>query len=145
MTSPTPDQKQAVHRLLDANLDRAREGLRVVEDWCRFGLDRADLVAKAEPDGHTLLLMSNGTAVSAGLMKQLPYDPVRDLAPVTLLASSPYVIAVHPKVPVNTLAELVTHARANRGRLNYSSAGIGTSRLSVPITCVMTSSVCVFE
>ena len=78
-------------------------------------------VVRAAPNGLTIGMGSTSTlAIGPYLQKEAPYDPVRDLAPVTLLASSPYVIAVHPRVPGNSLAELVTHARANRGRLNYS-------------------------
>jgi tripartite-type tricarboxylate transporter receptor subunit TctC len=95
----------------------------------------AEAVAKAPPDGHTLLMGTNGPlAVSPALYRDLPYDPLRDLAPVTLVGTSPNLIAVHPALGVSSLAELVDKAKANPGKLNFSSVGKGSiSQLSMEL------------
>lgn len=81
-------------------------------------------VAKAAPDGHTLLLTLFSIVTSnPHLYPKLPFDPLKDFAPITALATSDSVLIVHPSVPVNSLAELVAYAKANPGTLNYSSAG----------------------
>jgi tripartite-type tricarboxylate transporter receptor subunit TctC len=88
----------------------------------------AELAAKAAPDGYTLFLGGVGShAVNPNLRKNLPYDPIRDFAPVALLASAPLVLVVHPSVPAHTLAEFIALARAHPGALNYASNGNGTS------------------
>lgn len=86
----------------------------------------ADLVAKSAPDGYTMLLGNAGPiTVNPGLRRDLPYDPQRDLAPVTQVVAAPMVLVVHPSLPVRNVKELIQLARANPGRLNYASAGIG--------------------
>jgi tripartite-type tricarboxylate transporter receptor subunit TctC len=84
-----------------------------------------DLVAKAPPDGYTVLLGSNTIAINAGLAK-LPFDPVNDLAAVTLVANAPMVLVVHPSVSARTVKEFVAAAKASPGKLNYAAAGNGT-------------------
>lgn len=85
-----------------------------------------DVIAKAT-DGHTIGVSIGGPASTAKVLNPaLPYDPAQDLAPVSLLVRLPIVFAVHPSVPARTLAEFVTHARANPGKLNYGSVGAGT-------------------
>jgi tripartite-type tricarboxylate transporter receptor subunit TctC len=86
-------------------------------------------VKRAAPDGYTLILGHVGTlAVNPAMFgAKLPYDPVKDFAPITLLALVPNVIAVHPDLPVKTLAELVAYAKANPGKLNYGTAGNGSA------------------
>ena len=86
----------------------------------------AELAAKAQPDGYTMMLVILGHAANATLYKNLPYDLVRDFAPVTQLASTPSFLVVHPSLPVKSVAELVTLAKAKPGAINYSSGGIGT-------------------
>ena len=86
----------------------------------------AGLVAKAAPDGHTLLVTTIGFVINAALQK-LPFDPMRDFAPVVELASLPMMLVVHPAVPARDVAELVALAKAKPGGLDYASAGIGTS------------------
>jgi tripartite-type tricarboxylate transporter receptor subunit TctC len=87
-----------------------------------------DFVAKALPDGYTLMMDTGIThTASTGLYKKLPYDVLTDFAPITMLASEPLLIVVHPSVPANTLGELVALAKAKPGELNYSSQGNGTS------------------
>lgn len=81
-----------------------------------------DFVAKSAPDGHTLLIGASGAMTfNPGLYQKLPYDPVRDFAPVTMLGSFPLVLAVNPAVPAQSVQELVAHARSAGGRLNYAA------------------------
>lgn len=87
-----------------------------------------DYVAKAAPDGYTLLLAGMTThAAAPALYKKLPYDTIKDFTPITNLIESPLVVVVHPDVRANTLAEFVALARANPGKLNYGSAGVGNT------------------
>jgi tripartite-type tricarboxylate transporter receptor subunit TctC len=85
-----------------------------------------DAVAKAAPDGYTLLMGGNSPlALNVGLYK-LPYDPLRDFAPVSRVATQPNLFAAHPKVPVKSVQELIKYAKANPGKLTYSSNGNGS-------------------
>ncbi len=87
-----------------------------------------DLVAKAAPDGHTLLLAGSGSFVISSLVQpRLPYDPLRDFAPVGYVGAAPNVITVNPRVPARTLAELQAAARAAPTPLRYGSPGVGTN------------------
>jgi tripartite-type tricarboxylate transporter receptor subunit TctC len=92
------------------------------------GVVAGDTVAKAEPDGHTLLLMSNGTAVSAGLFKALPFDPVRDFTPISTLGSFDLAVVVPADSKFKTLGDLLAYARANPGKLNLGSINIGSTQ-----------------
>ena len=86
-----------------------------------------EAVAKAKPDGYTLFMAyATELAVNPATFKKLPYDPARDLAPVAQLASAPLVIAVHPSLPAQNIAELVAAAKAKPGTLSYSSSGNGS-------------------
>ena len=88
----------------------------------------ADFVAKADKDGHTLLLIDVSTlAISPNLLASMTYSPTKDLAPVGMISFAPYVLAVHPSVPVATVAELVAHAKANPGKVPFGNAGIGVA------------------
>lgn len=86
-----------------------------------------DTVAKASPDGYTLLLAINNHAINASLYKKLPYDPIKDFAPVSLLVSTPHMLLVHPSLGVKSVAEFLAHVRAHPGKVNYASAGSGTA------------------
>jgi tripartite-type tricarboxylate transporter receptor subunit TctC len=86
----------------------------------------AGLVAQARPDGYTLLTFPTAVLTISPHMMQLPYDPARAFTPVSLLAMSDGVVAMHPSVPVRTIQELVAYAKANPGRLRFGSAGNGT-------------------
>ncbi len=86
----------------------------------------AEVVAKTTPDGYLLLLGNAGPiTVNPGLRRDLPYNPQRDLAPVTQIVAAPMVLVVHPSLPARSVKDLVQLARANPGKLNYASAGIG--------------------
>ena len=85
-----------------------------------------DIVAKATPDGYTALLGSISLAVNPALYRKLPYDTARDLAAVSLVAEQPNILLVNPSLQARTLKELITHVRANPGKLSYGSAGIGS-------------------
>ena len=92
------------------------------------GVVAGDTVAKAEPDGHTLLLMSNGTAVSAGLFKSLPFDTVKDFAPISTLGFFDIAVVVPQNSPHKTLADLLAYARANPGKLNVGTINVGSTQ-----------------
>ena len=86
------------------------------------------LVAKAQPDGYTLLLGTASTfGTNSATMPKLSYDAVRDFTPVVMMASTPYLLLVHPSVPAGTAKEFVAYAKANPGKLNYGSFGNGSS------------------
>ena len=87
-----------------------------------------DLVAKAEPDGYTLLLGQSGPiSINPAVYKSLPYDPVKEFAPVTMTNSYPYVLVVNPKLPAKTLQEFVALAKSKPGAMNYGSTGVGAA------------------
>ncbi len=87
-----------------------------------------DMVAKAAPDGHTIMVGYNGPiAVNVSLFDKMPYDPVKDLAPITLAVTAPQFLTVHPSVPANTVAELVALAKARPGKLSYASIAVGSA------------------
>ncbi len=86
----------------------------------------AEIVARAAPDGYTLLLVNLGHAANVTLYSNLPYNLMRDFAPVTLFASAPAMLVVHPSLPVKSVAELVKLAKAKPGAINYASGGVGT-------------------
>ena len=86
-----------------------------------------DIVAKAAPDGYTLVMTSTSTATAPSLMKKLPYDTLRDLAPVIQLVSTPNALVVHPSLPVQNVRELIALARARPDQIAFGSGGNGTS------------------
>jgi tripartite-type tricarboxylate transporter receptor subunit TctC len=88
----------------------------------------ADFVAKSPPDGLTLLVGYNGPiAINVMLFKNMPYDPQKDLAPITLAVTAPQFLAVHPSLPVKNVAEFVAYAKANPGKLSYASVSVGSA------------------
>jgi len=110
--------------------DKLREplGQSVVPDFKggAGGNIASEVVAKAPNDGHTLLLTSGTIAISPSLFSKLGYDTFRDFAPITLLASVPNVMVVHPSIPATTLKDLATLAKAHPGKLNFGSGGLGS-------------------
>lgn len=100
-----------------------------------------ELVAKAPADGYTLGLgMTPQLATNVSIYKDLPYDPLRDYAPISLLASAPYLLEVHPSVPVRTVSELIALAKQKPGQLNYWSSGSGSApHLSMELLKSMTA------
>jgi len=85
-----------------------------------------DLAAKAPPDGNTLVIVTPSFIINATGIKKLPYDSIRDFAPVTLFASSPLLLVAHPSLPVKTVPELIALAKARPGQITYGSAGNGS-------------------
>lgn len=91
------------------------------------GIIGADLAAKAAPDGYSLLVgQAANLAINISLMGKLPYDPVKDFSPVTLVASTPNLLVVHPSLPVRSVQDLIALAKAKPGAINYASAGSGS-------------------
>ena len=86
-----------------------------------------EILAKSNPDGHTLLYSSNAIALSPGLYSKLGYDPDKDVAPVTEIGSGCLIFLVHPSLPVTGVQEFIDYAKARPGQLNYASSGAGTS------------------
>jgi tripartite-type tricarboxylate transporter receptor subunit TctC len=91
------------------------------------GVIGSDLVAKAAPDGYTLLLATAGHSTAAAMMAKLPFDAVRDFAWITTVTTYPFVIATSADSPIKSLDDMIRRAKAAPGKLSYSSAGVGTS------------------
>ena len=86
-----------------------------------------EIAAKSPPDGHTIVFaLTAQLAVNPALYRKIPYDPVRDFEPITLLASGPYILVVHPSLPVKSVKELIALARARPGQITYASSGNGS-------------------
>jgi tripartite-type tricarboxylate transporter receptor subunit TctC len=122
----TPD---IVGRTLASSLQTAFGQPFVVENRTGAGGNvGADAVAKSAPDGHTLLVGTNGpVAINKLMYRSMPYDPDRDLAPVSLLASAPQMLVVSPSVGVRSFREFIDYVRRNPGRLSYGSVGSGSA------------------
>jgi tripartite-type tricarboxylate transporter receptor subunit TctC len=86
----------------------------------------SEFVAKASPDGYTLLLASSNNAVNMTLYGSMPYDAIKDFAPISLLATVPNILVVNPKLPVRSVGQLIDYANANPGKITYASAGNGS-------------------
>src|SRR5260221_6696596 len=104
------------------------------------GTIAGDSVAKSAPDGYSFVLCNIGShGVAPALYKKIPYDAIRDVTYIGLIGTTPNVMAVHPAVPANTVAEFIAYARANPGRISYGSSGVGTStHLGVELVKSMT-------
>ena len=102
-------------------------GQQVVVDNRSSGVIPVEVVARAAADGYTLLLYGNVIWLSPYLQDNVSYDPVQDLSPITLVATSPNILAVHPSLPAKSVKELIMLAKARPGELNYSSGGAGSS------------------
>lgn len=91
-----------------------------------------ELVAKAPPDGYTLYLMQAGVAVNPAIYATVPFDPIKDFAPITLIGHVPNLVGVHPAVPATNMRELIAHAKAKNGQLHYGATG-GASMLDTEL------------
>src|ERR1700704_4955783 len=87
----------------------------------------AEAAARSAPDGYTIVLVAPSLAISTSLYSKLSYDPVKDFAPISLVATVPNVMVTHPSVPAVTLAEFIRLAKAKPGEMNFGSGGAGTS------------------
>jgi tripartite-type tricarboxylate transporter receptor subunit TctC len=90
-------------------------------------LNGTDMVADAAPDGHTLLVVAASFTINPALHKKLPFDPIKDFAPISQLATLPHILIVHPSVPVKSVKDLIALAKAKPGGLNVATSGIATS------------------
>lgn len=111
-------------------------GAKITENWGQqvlvdlrpgaAGILGSEIVAKAPPDGHTILIVATGYGLNPSLYAKLPYDTIEDFARINLLAFSPNVLVVHPSLPVKSVKELIALAKSRPGELNYASSGAGT-------------------
>ena len=117
----------ALARLLGQKRTDACDQIVVVENKAgASGNIGADFVVKATPDGYTLLLADIGTlAIAPSVYPTLPFDPVKDFVPVSLVAYSPHILVVHPSVKATNVKELIEYAKANLGKMNYATSGVG--------------------
>jgi tripartite-type tricarboxylate transporter receptor subunit TctC len=125
LTSEAGGGSDFVARLVAQGMG-AHLGQRVVVD--NRGMISAEIAKHAAPDGYTLILYGSPLWLSPFLREKLPYDPVRDYAPVSLVVSTPNVVVVHPGVAAQTISELVALAKTKPGTLNYSSASTGSTQ-----------------
>ena len=116
-------------RILAPALSRQMGGTFFVENKPGAGSTiGADAVAKSEPDGYTLLFSATPHVISAHLYKKLPYDALKDFAPVALIAAGPYVLAVQPDLPAKSVKELIALAKKDPGKIDYASSGNGSAQ-----------------
>lgn len=130
-----------IARLVSQRLTQSLKQQVVVDNRAGAGgLIAAELVAKSPPDGYTLLLGNVATlAIIPNVRKQVPYDPLKDFEPVSLIASAPLLVVVHPSLPVTSVKQLVALAKSRPGELNYASNGFGSStQLATELFKVMT-------
>jgi tripartite-type tricarboxylate transporter receptor subunit TctC len=127
VTFPAGGNTDAVARLTADFMQKALGGAAVVVEnhAGAGGIVGTEMVTKAAPDGYTLCMCSIGPITIAPATQQLRYDPLKDLVPISLVSTNPLMLVVHPSVKANSVQELVALARAEPGRFNYSSAGIG--------------------
>lgn len=129
VTFPPGSTPDIVGRALANRLQQATGQPFVVENRAGAGGNvGADNVAKAAPDGYTLLVSTNGVfAINRFLYRSMPFDPDKDLMPISLLATAPQMLVVHPKLGVRTFSQFVDYARQNPGKLSYGSVGAGSA------------------
>ena len=113
-------------RLIAAGLT-SRLGQQVIVDNRPGGLIPGEIVAKAQPDGHTIMLVGIVIWLSPFMRDSMPFDPVRDFAPITLAVTTPNVLVVHPALAVKSVADLIALAKQKPGALNYATSGAGNS------------------
>src|SRR4249919_3561105 len=100
--------------------------IRLIVPFAPGGNIGADAVAKSAPDGYTLLFGTNTLTMNAFLVKQMPFDVQKDLAPVAMVATTPFIVVVNNDLPVRSVAELIAYAKAHPGKLSFGSPGNGT-------------------
>jgi tripartite-type tricarboxylate transporter receptor subunit TctC len=130
LVSPFPPggSVDVVGRILAAKLTESLGQQVIVDNRSgASGIIGTEIVAKAPPDGYTLLINTLPLVTNEFLMVRVPYDPVRDFEPVSMVTSSPSLVTVHPSVPARSIKELIALARSKPGQLNYSAAGVGTN------------------
>ena len=127
-------------RILAPKLSEALGQQVVVENRAGAGtMIGIEVVAKSAPDGYTLLMGLSTLAINPAMYKKVPYDALRDFAPISQVISAPNMLVVHPSIPVKTVKELIAFTRARPGQLNYASAGHGTNpHLSMELFLSMT-------
>ena len=137
---PAGGSADTLARLIGAKLSDSLGQAVVVENKPGAGGNLGtDAVAKAAPDGYTLLLAPSSIAIAPSLYSKLPFDPIKDFAPVTLIGSIPMVVVVNPEFPAKTILELVALAKAKPGEITYASAGNGsTNHLAVELFKIKT-------
>jgi tripartite-type tricarboxylate transporter receptor subunit TctC len=102
------------------------------------GVIGTEVVARAAPDGYVILMVSAGHTINPAMVKKLPYDSVKDFAPISIIADVPTAFVVHPSLPAKTVQEFIAIARARPGEINYSTAGVGTvGHLAAELLCSM--------
>ena len=117
-----------VARVVAQRLDDALKQQVVVDNRPGAGsINGTEIVAKATPDGYTLLAIAASFTITPSLRKTLPFDPVRDFAPITQLVILPHILVVHPSVPATTVKDLIVRLRSKPGELNCATSGVGTS------------------
>jgi tripartite-type tricarboxylate transporter receptor subunit TctC len=126
--SPPAGGTDIIGRVLAQHFSRAFGQQFVVENKAGAGnMIGIEAVARSAPDGYTLLMVASTLALNSVLYKKVPYDPIRDFAPITLAATAPNILLVNTSLPVKSLAELIALAKQNPGRLSYGTPGVGTS------------------
>jgi tripartite-type tricarboxylate transporter receptor subunit TctC len=124
---PPGGSNDIVGRMIAAQLgERLGQQVVVENKGGAGGVLGTDIAAKSPPDGHTLLLISVAYCFNPSLYKNLPYDQEKAFAPVSILATGPVALTVHPSVPASSVQELIALAKAKPGSLNYASAGVGS-------------------
>ena len=125
---PAGSSTDIIARIIAQNLGQRVGQQIVIENRAgASGNIGADTIAKAAPDGYTIGIATASThAVAASLSASLPYDPIKDFAPVSMIGTQPYVLVLYPGLPAHSLAELIALAKAKPGTLNYGSAGVAS-------------------
>jgi len=126
---PPGGGNDTIARMISAKLSVALKQQVTVDNRAGAGgLIGADMAAKAAPDGYTLLLGNVAAlAIIPNVQQKIPYDPLKDFVPISLIASAPLLVMVHPSLPVNSIKQLIAFAKAKPGQLNYASNGVGSS------------------
>jgi tripartite-type tricarboxylate transporter receptor subunit TctC len=125
VTSAIGGGNDFIARLIAQGLSAGTLGQSAVVDNRASGVIPGEVVAKAPADGYTLLVIGSSFLVTP-LLQSVPYDPIRDFSPITLISTSPNIVVVHPSVPVRSIKELVALAKARPGELNYASTAPGS-------------------